>query len=119
MLRITINDGPDGQRWLLQGRLAALSVTELSAVWTKSRASSDGRRCVVDLTDVTGIDRCGEELLQTMRRAGAVFIASGVYITHIIDMINSQSEFNGERESAGCAETLANQKRQRQSRRKS
>jgi hypothetical protein len=47
---------------------------------------------VVDLSEVTLIDKRGERALRAMRRAGAEFIASGVYIQHVVEGINSQCE---------------------------
>jgi len=91
MLRITITDGPVEQRWILQGRLVAPWVAELETSW-KKRSRHGMRRCVVDLSEVTLIDKRGERALRAMRRAGAEFIACGVYIQHVVEGINSQCE---------------------------
>lgn len=87
MLRITITDGPDEQRWILQGRLVTPWVAELEMNW-KKRSRSQRPRYVVDLSKVTLIDRQGEKALKAMRRAGAELIGSGVYIKHIVEDIN-------------------------------
>jgi hypothetical protein len=47
---------------------------------------------VVDLTEVTLIDERGEKLLEAMKRAGAEFIACGVYVKHVLEVIDSQCE---------------------------
>jgi len=90
MLRITINDGPSEQRWTLQGRLVAPWVAELETTWKKSHNWRDARRCVVDLSDVTLIDDQGEKALRMMSRAGAEFIACGVYVKHLVEVIEGQ-----------------------------
>ncbi|PYU25425.1 MAG: hypothetical protein DMG30_05565 [Acidobacteria bacterium] len=90
MLRIMISDGPVERRWILQGRLVMPWVAELEKSWKSSRSRRDVRRCVVDLSEVTLIDAQGEKLLKTMRRAGAELIACGVYIKHVVDVINNQ-----------------------------
>ncbi len=90
MLRITINDGPSEQRWTLQGRLVAPWVAELEASWKNSHNRRDARRCVVDLSDVTLIDSQGENALRMMSKAGAEFIACGVYVKHVVELIKSQ-----------------------------
>lgn len=90
MLRIMITEGPTEQRWILQGRLVTPWVAEFEKSWKESRSRRDGRKCVVDLSDVTLIDKHGEKLLKTMRRAGAELIACGVYVKHLVDVINSQ-----------------------------
>ena len=90
MLRITITDGPAEQRWILQGRLVAPWVAELETAWKNSHNRRDGRGCVVDLSDVTLIDDEGENALQVMGKAGAEFVACGVYIKHVVELIKSQ-----------------------------
>jgi anti-anti-sigma regulatory factor len=92
MLRITITDCPAEQRWILQGRLIAPWIGELETSWKESLSQHDPQRYVVDLTDVTLIDERGEKLLEAMKRAGAEFIACGVYIKHILEVIDSQWE---------------------------
>lgn len=92
MLRITITDGPSQQRWILQGRLVAPWIGELETSWKESRTRHDAMSYVVDLTDVTLIDQRGEKLLEAMKRAGAEFIACGVYIKHVLEVIDSQCE---------------------------
>jgi len=92
MLRITITDGPAEQRWILQGRLIAPWIGELETSWKESLSRHDPQRYVVDLTEVTLIDERGEKLLEAMKRAGAKFVASGVYIKHVLEVIDSQCE---------------------------
>jgi anti-anti-sigma regulatory factor len=90
MLRIMISDGPVERRWILQGRLVMPWAVELEKSWKSSRSRRDERRCVVDLSEVTLIDTQGEKLLETMRRAGAELIACGVYIKHVVEVINNR-----------------------------
>ena len=92
MLRITITAGPAEQLWVLQGRLIAPWIGELETSWEESFSRHDAMRYVVDVTDVTVIDERGEKLLEAMNRAGAKFIASGVYIKHVLEVIDSQCE---------------------------
>lgn len=89
MLRITISDSGSEQRWILQGRLAEPWVGELETNW-KDRNRHDARRYVVDLTEVTLIDKRGEKLLRAMWRAGAELIARGVYLRYLVEDIHSR-----------------------------
>jgi hypothetical protein len=89
MLRITTANSPAEQRWILQGRLVGPWIAELETVW-KRRRRFETQRCVVDLTEVTLIDKRGQKMLKTMRRAGAELIARGVYLAHIVSDIKSQ-----------------------------
>jgi hypothetical protein len=89
MLRITVSDEASEQRWVLQGRLVEPWVGELETSW-KERNRHDARRCVVDLSEVTLIDKRGEKLLRAMWRAGAELVAGGVYLRYLVDEINSR-----------------------------
>jgi ABC-type transporter Mla MlaB component len=90
MLKITITEAPTEQRWVLQGRLTQPWVSELRLHWRKTHRARQGRACVVDLNDVTGIDQSGESVLLTMMREGAQFIASGVFTTHLLAVLAQQ-----------------------------
>ena len=72
------------EKWILQGRLVGLWVSELSRIWKKTHRADDNLKCIVDLNEVTSIDKTGERLLQTMSKQGAQFIATGVYITYVL-----------------------------------
>jgi ABC-type transporter Mla MlaB component len=79
VLRITITDFPDEQRWYLEGRLIGPWAAELSSLWTEKRAQSDTRRCIVELNHVTSIDRTGEAALAEIVSQGAELVSAGVY----------------------------------------
>ena len=49
----------------------------------------DTRRRVVELIDVTFIDRRGEHVLSEIMSVGAEFIASDVYTTHLLNNLRS------------------------------
>jgi len=93
MLRITIAEMTTEQRWTLEGRLVGPWVAELRTCWKKRHRSQNGRTCTVDLSGVTFIDKGGQRLLQTMSREGTQFIATGMYIKHVLD----QFKPNGKR----------------------
>src|SRR5437879_12864561 len=90
MLRITITDGPVEQRWILQGRLVAPWVAELETSWRK-RSRHVMRRCVVDLSEVTLIDKRGEGARRAMSRARSELIGCGVYDKHLVQSHNCTS----------------------------
>jgi hypothetical protein len=75
VLKITINETAAERRWILQGRLVE--------VWRRQ----DEARCIIDLNNVTFIDKRGERLLRAMAKQGAQFVASGVYIRHILEQV--------------------------------
>ncbi len=84
MLRITVVESPLEDRWVLQGQLTKYSVAELISSWRSSTACSSGRRRIVDLDNVTSIDKSGEEALSMIMRDGATVVASGVYTSHLL-----------------------------------
>lgn len=89
MLKITINETPTEERLVLQGSLVGPWVDELRTSWKETRRSHGGRTCVVDLNDVSFIDKCGEKLLRTMSKHGAKLVADGMYIRHVLEQLKS------------------------------
>jgi RND family efflux transporter MFP subunit len=72
----------------LHGRLTDPWVHELSTCWKKNHRADVGRPCIVDLNEVTFIDKSGERLLRMLARDGAQFTASGIYTKHILEHLN-------------------------------
>ena len=84
MLKITRTETSAEEKWILQGRLVGLWVNEMRRSWKKAHRFGCGRKCIVDLNEVTFIDKKGERLLRTMSRAGAQFVATGIYTKHVL-----------------------------------
>jgi len=84
VLKITIDETSTEKRWILQGRLVGLWVSELRRTWKKTHRPENNRPCVVDLNDVTFIDEKGVRLLRAMSKQGAQFVATGIYIKHVL-----------------------------------
>lgn len=90
MLRIAITDLPDEQRWSLHGQLVGEWTTELESTWRKTRGAGDPRRCVVELIEVTSIDRSGETILAEMLSQGTEFISGDVYTEYLLRNLRSE-----------------------------
>ncbi len=84
MLKITVTETPEEQRWTLQGQMAGPSISELLANWMNTQDSRRGRQCTVDLDEVTFIDEEGERALSRMIRDGARAVAKGVYTSQLL-----------------------------------
>jgi anti-anti-sigma regulatory factor len=84
MLKISRTETPAEEKWILQGRLVGLWVSELRRSWKESHRADNHRKCIIDLNEVTFIDTKGERLLRTMSKAGAQFMATGMYIKHLL-----------------------------------
>jgi hypothetical protein len=91
MLKITITETAKEQRWTLQGRLVAPWVDELKMSWKNACRTIQGRRCIVNLDEVTFIDKRGERMLRSMSSKGAKFVASDVYVNHVLDRLKGKS----------------------------
>jgi len=92
VLRITITDFPDEQRWFLEGRLVGPWAAELISTWRETRRDGDARRCIIELNDVTFIDRSGEAVLAEIMSQGAELVASDVYTKNLLQNLSSESK---------------------------
>jgi hypothetical protein len=87
-----MNELPHEQRWSLQGHLVGEWADELMSTWRKKRQVGDTRRCIVELIEVTSIDRNGEAVLAELMSQGVEFIASDVYTKHVLQNLRSELE---------------------------
>jgi ABC-type transporter Mla MlaB component len=63
----------EGEQWKLGGQLSGAWVDELRSVWKRIRQQVRRAHTVVDLKEVTLIDRAGKQLLLEMQGDGADF----------------------------------------------
>ena len=91
MLKITITNTATEERWTLQGRLVAPWVKELRASWKRAHRTTQRRRCIVNLHEVTFIDKSGERMLRSMFAQGAQLVASDVYVKQVLDRLRGKS----------------------------
>ena len=95
MLRITVVETVSEQRWTLEGRLVQPWISELKATWMKTETARRERKCVVDLTGVTSIDKNGEKVLAELSKEGAELIATGCYTVYVVHNLNRKKS-NGQ-----------------------
>src|SRR5260221_9797683 len=94
MLRITLHQDGRQSRLELAGRLSGPWVGETENTWRS--ASCSGKEIEVDMTEVTGVDSAGRDLLVAMHRAGARLIASGVWMRALIQEITGEQHSNSD-----------------------
>ena len=94
VLKITITDLSDEQRWCLQGLLIGQWAAELQSTWREARQAGDARRCIVEMIEVTAIDHNGEAVLAEIMSQGAEFIAGDVYTKHLLRQMRSELKRN-------------------------
>ena len=98
VLKITITDLSDEQRWSLQGLLIGQWAAELKSTWKEKRQAGDMRRCIVEMIEVTAIDHNGEAVLAEIMGQGAEFIAGDVYTKHLLRQMRSELKRNRTKE---------------------
>jgi ABC-type transporter Mla MlaB component len=84
MMRITVVNAGADQRLKVEGKLAALEVSELESAWKQARQTYRGR-IVVDLSEVMFIDSSGEAALMGMIREGARLTAKSLYGAYLVE----------------------------------
>jgi anti-anti-sigma regulatory factor len=92
MLRIAVQRMQDVDTWILEGRIAGRTADELSASWKKTHNERIGRKCVIDLVDVTSVDELGERALMEMMAEGAQFVIRGVYTRSLVENLTERSK---------------------------
>jgi anti-anti-sigma regulatory factor len=92
MMKIQMNER--GERLIIEveGRLAGAFVPELENCWKAARGIRPSRMIVVDLKNITCVDRAGRSLLQQMYWNGAGFLGAGMATQDILEQIMEQQE---------------------------
>jgi hypothetical protein len=84
MLRISTIDTRFQRRLILEGRLVEPWLGELRDVCRNANETLEGRKLVIDLTDVTVISCEAESTLSDLIVQGAKFSCGGVLIRHVL-----------------------------------
>jgi len=92
MMKIQVNELDERLILEVEGRLAGAFVPELENCWKSARANQPSRKIVVDLKDVTCVDRAGRSLLQLMHCNGVGFLRAGIATQDILEQIMEQPE---------------------------
>jgi len=84
MLRISTIDKRFQRRLILEGKLVEPWLGEFREVFRKANETLEGRKLVIDLTDVTVIGCEAENALTELMQQGAKFSCGGVLIKHML-----------------------------------
>jgi hypothetical protein len=84
MFKISIVETSELRRLVLEGKLIPPCTTEVERAWKTAREHLEGRKLVVDLTNVTLIGRDGEDTLFKLMREGAKFCCGDVFTKHVV-----------------------------------
>src|SRR5260370_11577024 len=72
-----MHDEASACRFQLAGRLSKVSIGDLEQAWLTACSMTAGKCVIVDVTQLTGIDAAGRDLLVTLCRSGARLVAAG------------------------------------------
>jgi anti-anti-sigma regulatory factor len=87
MYRISIVDTPAQRKLVVEGTLVGPWVAELGTTWRNASRELDGRKLVIDLTNVTVISREGEEAIFDLMKKGAKFACASVHTKHVLKQL--------------------------------
>jgi ABC-type transporter Mla MlaB component len=90
MLRTMITETPFEQKWVLQGKLTGPWAIDLRRQWTETKNGRQGRKCTVDLEDVTCVDVEGEKVLKQILSEHVRVIVSRAYMKHVVESLSGQ-----------------------------
>ena len=87
MLKISVIDSRRQRRLILEGKLIAPWLAELSAACDRARADLDGRDLLVDVKHLTAISPEGENVLLELMNDGVKFRSYGVFTKQILRQV--------------------------------
>ena len=87
MFKISIVETHGQRRLVLEGKLIRPWTAEVESAWRSAAQQLDGRKLVVDLTNVTLISPDGENTLFKLMRDGATFFCGDVLTKHVMKQL--------------------------------
>jgi anti-anti-sigma regulatory factor len=87
MFKLSIVEDGNQRILVLEGRLARPWTTEVESAWKTAGEHLQGRRLVVDLTNVTFISADGETTLFKLMSDGAKFACRDVLTKHVLKQL--------------------------------
>jgi hypothetical protein len=84
MFKISTIETPGQRRLVLEGKLLPPWTAEVESAWKSAGEQLDGRKLVVDVTNVTHLSRDGENTLLKLMKDGAKFSCCDVLTKHVL-----------------------------------
>ncbi|PYV62174.1 MAG: hypothetical protein DMG97_41080 [Acidobacteria bacterium] len=91
MFKISILETRGDRRLVLEGKLAPPWTEEVESVWRSAAQQLQGRKLIIDLTNVTFISPDGENTLFKLMRDGAKFCCRDVLTKHVLKQLARRS----------------------------
>jgi hypothetical protein len=87
MFKISIVESQGQRRLVLEGKLVRPWTTEVENAWHTATEQLNGRKLIIDLTNVTLIGPEGENTLLKLMGSGAKFFCEGVLTKHVLKQL--------------------------------
>jgi anti-anti-sigma regulatory factor len=84
MFKLSIIDTDHQRRLVLEGKLVPPWTAEVEEAWRRAGEQLQGRKLIIDLTNVTHIGPDGESILFKLMREGGKFCCTGVFTKHLL-----------------------------------
>jgi hypothetical protein len=88
MFRISIVETDSQRRLVLEGKLVPPWTAEVETAWKSAQDQLEGRKLIIDLTNVTLISLDGKETLFKLMKDGAKFSGDGVLTKHVLKQLS-------------------------------
>ncbi|HXY14536.1 MAG TPA: hypothetical protein VEI26_08555 [Terriglobales bacterium] len=96
MFKISIVDTHGQRKLIVEGKLVPPWTAEVESAWRTAAEQLQGKKLVIDLTNVTVISRDGEKTLFDLMRHGAKFASRGVLTRHMLRRLSRRCRCNAE-----------------------
>lgn len=94
MLKISIYEGRNQRRLIVEGKLIAPWAIELRTAWEKAKADLDGRELIIEIKNLTAIGQEGEDVLLELLNERAKFRCHGVFTKLILKQLVRRARTN-------------------------
>jgi hypothetical protein len=88
MFKISIIETLEQRRLVLEGKLVPPWTAEVESAWRSAGQELQGRKLIIDLTNVTLISLDGEDVLLKLIRDGAKFSHADVFTKHVLQKLS-------------------------------
>ncbi len=88
MFKISIVDAPGLRRIVVEGKLVPPWAEEVERAWRRAVEQLDGRKLVIDLTNVTLISPESQDKLLQLMKEGAKFSGRDVLTKHVLQQLS-------------------------------
>jgi hypothetical protein len=104
MLRISILEGRNERRLIVEGKLVAPWSAELKTACDKARVDLGGRKLVVDVRNLSVISQEGENVLLDLINQGVRFRCCGVFTKQVLKQLAGRMRGTSRRRTHAMAD---------------